>query len=843
MGTAQVTAPTGEVRLQRAPLVPAAVALILGVVAGRYAPLGTAFYVVVALVFLAAAVLTFRRPHLHIVTSAAVGLVIFASGAVHVRLSLYHLSENHVVTYTAQAPILATVRGQVVSTPMIVQPDPNLTAGYRRPARTCFFLRTEALKSDHDWLEVTGLVRVIVREPDDRLSAGQNLELVGWLGRIRPPMNPGQFDAAAAARNQHTLAYVSVESADGVTVLSDEVDSWAGRLLWRLRSLARQHWVGLGPEQDEQLLTALLIGDRHPALETLNRTMMQAGVVHFMSISGAHLAVFMGFVYLLCRLAALSPRRSAGAALAVLAVYMLLAEPNGPLLRSAIMAASLCLATILGRRASALNALALATVVLLVIDPMELFSAGFQLSFGMVAGLILLHHPVKSFLFGRWIRRRGLTVYRDSSRVRRWLSHVAADWLMSGLAISLIAYVVSVPLVAYHFGLFSPYAAVLSFLVTPLVTIILIPGYISLALAGPMPNLSYLFGRGAAGASEWLASAVGAMRWLPGLSFEVRPVGVWWVLLFYAAMALVLLRRRVPWGRVLATLAVIGLVGATAYTQRTAPAPPAAELNVLAVGAGQCVVLRTPSGATFVIDAGSRSDVEVYSQTLGPFLRSRRLPDPSAAFVSHPNTDHFGAMTGLIADRRTDQVFLSDYFIERPGSAEESAATDLLVSCRRHKVPIVRTRAGEVLQLDDRTRLEVLWPPGGRKDLADPDHANDSSLVLRITCDGRSVLLPGDATRLAQGELLGQGVDLRADVLVMPHHGGWNPNLPAFFQAVSPKVAIVSNNIDSHAPAATGPKAQFYQRLRTACRLHSTPRDGWICVRFGEGRIDVQTMR
>jgi beta-lactamase superfamily II metal-dependent hydrolase len=146
--------------------------------------------------------------------------------------------------------------------------------------------------------------------------------------------------------------------------------------------------------------------------------------------------------------------------------------------------------------------------------------------------------------------------------------------------------------------------------------------------------------------------------------------------------------------------------------------------------------------------------------------------------------------------------------------------------------------------LDDRTRLEVLWPPGERKDLADPDHANDSSLVLRITCDGRSVLLPGDATKLAQGELLGQGVDLRADVLVMPHHGGWNPSLPAFFQAVSPKVAIVSNNIDPHAPAAGGLKAQqFYQRLRTACRFHSTPRDGWICVRFGEGRIDVQTMR
>ena len=89
-------------------------------------------------------------------------------------------------------------------------------------------------------------------------------------------------------------------------------------------------------------------------------------------------------------------------------------------MRSAIMAVSLCTATILRRPHAALNAPAAAAIILLAIDPLQLFSAAFQLSFVIVAGLILLHAHVETLLFGRWKRRRGLMVFRNDQRFRRW---------------------------------------------------------------------------------------------------------------------------------------------------------------------------------------------------------------------------------------------------------------------------------------------------------------------------------------------------------------------------------------------------------------------------------------
>jgi competence protein ComEC len=160
----------------------------------------------------------------------------------------------------------------------------------------------------------------------------------------------------------------------------------------------------------------------------------------------------------------------------------------------------------------------------------------------------------------------------------------------------------------------------------------------------------------------------------------------------------------------------------------------------------------------------------------------------------------------------------------------------------------VRLRAGAKLRLDDRTTVEVLWPPAGRADLS----ANDASLVLRITCDGQRVLLPGDLDRQGLSALAAAGpaaraaaqADVRADVLVLPHHGTWRDTLPALVSAVGPKVVLASTAREPTPPQSGGQSARlFYQRLTGDYQFHSTLRDGWIQVRFGRGGIQVRSMR
>lgn len=884
---------SGKAPLVRAPLAPVAVALACGIAAGRFAPLPVGLWAVLGAGGLLTAVATLWREHLRLITIAAVGVAMFCIGAIRAHLAYFSASDQDIVTYTDARPILATIRGRVATTPQIDDGQGAPSIGYRRPPATRFVLHAEGISAKtgvpaategpppqynaagnpecggvpRGWQEVTGLMGVTIRQRDDRLRAGQRLELLGWLGRIEGPDNPGQYDWSEPARRSGMLAALTVPAADGLTILEEGspprqvaaggpdrrplLARWTGNL----RAAAREHLASCGDLESGQLLNALIIGERHPVLRSLNRIMMQAGVVHYLSISGAHLGIFLGFVYLLCRIFALTPQRSAIAVLAILGAYMVLAESRSPLLRSAIMAAGMCLATIFRRPYSLLNALAGAMVILLVAWPIELFDAGFQLSFGIVAGLILLLQPTRRWLFGRWLRRRGLMVFRqrspsrdtlrlgglDSDRLRRWLYHTGANWLMDGATMAVVAYVVSIPLVAYHFGFFSPYAAPLSLLIAAPILAVLIPGYLSIALAWPMPNLAYAVGRLADSAADALAWMVRATEALPGLSFQVRPVGVWWVFLFYAVLALAALGRRLHLGKVALAGSMLVLAGATAYTQRTAAPPPVAELNVLSVGGGQCAVLRVPSGKTYLLDAGTRSGQEVYGQVLWPFLRHERLPNPTEAFISHANTDHYNALPELLRHQRLDHAYLNECFGTQQSESDAASpvGADLLHVLSRHGVGISHLRAGDGVRLDDRTSVSVLWPPADATELG----VNDSSLVLLVTCDDTSVVVPGDIGTGPQRALVTSEQLPHAEVLLLPHHGGWKPTLPDFVAAVNPQYVLVSNVREPPGPAASEQPQGFYQRLRTAYQFYSTPRNGWIQLRFGRGEVQVTTMR
>ena len=843
--------------LRRVPLAAAAGAMAAGILAGRFLTgsfgIGSSFYAVgsaASFVFaVALAIWATRRADMHTPACVAAGATIFFLAAAHLHQAYYTVPADHVVTYTGLRASFATVRGRIVTSPMHYARSSG--HGYRGE-QTGFLLDCSAIRTADGWADAAGWLRVTIREPAEHLAAGQDVELVGTIGRFRPPLNPGQRDRAATARLNRTPAWMTVPCAGGAVVLSGD-QPWYTRAYWNVRAAARQHLGELGDEDDACVLRALVVGERDPAIAELNRTMVRAGVAHFLSISGLHLGVFLGFVYGVCRLCALTPRRGALVVLGVLAAYVLLAEPRAPLLRSAIMAAALCLAAIWRRRYCAANALAAAAIVLLMIDPLQLFMPGFQLSFAIVAALVTLHRPVRSALFGRWLRQRGLTVFRTDQPVRRWLSFALANRLMDAVTLALLAYATAAPLVAYHFGLFSPYAAPLSLLLLPLVAAVLVPGYISVALLGAMPGLSYTVGRAATAAAGGLARAVAALDALPALSLELRPVSPWWVIACYAALLAVLLARQLPLGRLLAGGAMTVCVAWTLMAQWPAARPIAAELHLLAVGNGQCAVLRAPSGRTYMLDAGTQGGYDAHASVIAPLLRAMRLPAPREAFISHANTDHYNALPAMLSAGDLRRVYLNPYFgTDAPSpSLNESTAASFMFALADAGTELVRLEAGQSVMLDDRTRVEVLWPRAGEREQWS---VNDTSLVLRITCDGKSVLLPGDLDAPGQTALLRSGQVLACDVLVLPHHGGWEESLSAFFDAVDPQIVLVSGRGGPHvellpAPGETAQspaeqrKVEFYRRIGTTRRCYTTGRDGWIRVRFGRGEVSVVTMR
>jgi len=365
-------------------------------------------------------VVTLRWNHLRLLTSISIGISVFALGAGRFCTSYYSVAADSIVSCTPiDRSMLATVRGRIDSFPQLITPE--VEYGYKGKQKILFLLQSQQVKTTSGWVPVSGLVRVSVYEPYKTFAPGDTVELVGEMGRYRGRPNPGGYDARDAGRKNGTWVWFRVKTSSAATVINSSSGGWS-RWLWRMRATVQQRLTESGDIQSGQLLSALILGDRHQVLGKLNRIMVRAGIAHFLSISGLHLGVFLGFVYAICRLVWMSRRTSAIVMLVILGAYLMLAEARAPLLRSAIMATMLGLSVITGRRNSSINALAAAAIILLLIDPLQLLAPGFQLSFAIVAGLILLHNRIHEILFGWWIRRRGLMVYRREQRFRRWMS-------------------------------------------------------------------------------------------------------------------------------------------------------------------------------------------------------------------------------------------------------------------------------------------------------------------------------------------------------------------------------------------------------------------------------------
>ena len=562
---------------------------------------------------------------------------------------------------------------------------------------------------------------------------------------------------------------------------------------------------------------------------------------HYLSVSGAHVGMLMSAVWLIGLLAGTSRRSCALWAMVAVTAYAILAEPRPPILRATVMADLFCLAVLFRRPVRSANWLALAAIILLAINPTQLFLPGFQLSFITVTVIIYLSpvvHDAGRRLVDRALRRDDPLLMPDIQRrlnepstlrkvVGRVLS-VLGWWL----AFVVSAWMVSLLLSAHHFQRVAIWGWLNNFLVFPLIWLTEIAGLAKTVLTAIAPPIAGLPGILLAGLTNTLIALVGLLARLPGSGMPTPAVPGW---LTVAGLAVLALWIVAPWlqirGRWVATFA-LGFVALAAWRLAPAGSSDTLHLNVLAVGDGTACVIALPNGRTFIYDIGSSPPYDLERWTVGPLLAHRHARRVDAVVVSHPNIDHFSGLRQLIERRSVGEVIAAPHFehLTNPGDA----GGRLLAEVRSEGTPWHTVVRGDALDDTGNVEIEVLWPPP----LAELDitRSNDTSIVLRMTCAGYRVLLCGDIQTLAQRELMARG-DLDADVLILPHHGGVVGNTRAFLEAVNPTYCIRSSGQrDVHTDNGL-------LELVADRRYFNTADDGAVQVRITPSRLTVQPWR
>lgn len=649
-------------------------------------------------------------------------------------------------------------RGEVVTVPVLVQEV--VARGHVSEVHT----RVLVIATDRAWTY---------------LIPGQELRVAGRLAPARP--------------HSPTVALLQVRGPPPTAAPAP----WRDRAAADVRAGLRSAVAGLGPDE-RGLVPGLVLGDTSNLPPDLEADFRVAGLSHVVAVSGSNLALLLGVVLGLARLAGARLRALPVIGVITVVTFVFIARPEPSLLRASVMGVVGVLGLAAGRRGRAAPALCAAVVVLLLVDPWLARSYGFALSVAATAGLIFLAPP--------------------------WRDHLATRmpkaWA-TALAVPAAAQAACGPVIVLLTDEVGLVAIAANLLAVPAVPPAMLLGVLA-AITWPVcPPLARMFAELAGVPAWWIVTVARHAADVPGASLPWVPGVRGALVLALVTLAIVTVRQV----RVVALVA--GLLAGMLVIRPSVPLPPLLSgpwpprdwvLVACDVGQGDALVLNAASGAAVVIDAGP--DAEAVDRCLDR-LDIRVIP---YLLLTHFHADHVEGLPGVLRGRRVAEIGVSP-LRDPPGQAEQ-------VRRWTGRIPITQPAPGEQ-RATGLVAWRVLWPS---RLIAEGSPANNASVVLLAEVRGVRILLTGDVEPPAQAALHRLQPGLRADVLKVPHHGSAHQHA-GFLASLGARIAIASAGADNdygHPAPST-----LRVLLQAAMQVARTDRHGDVAVLVRDGGLAV----
>ncbi len=593
-----------------------------------------------------------------------------------------------------------------------------------------------------------------VLPPD--IKPGERWQFVVRLRRPHGTLNPHGYDFEAYALEQNIRAtgYIRVQKA--APEANRKRDDFAGGFTARVDRLRYQIRERMNAALEDKpyrgVLVALAIGEQTAIPADEWKVFWRTGVGHLISISGLHITMFASMFYMLsfliwARIPALALRLPAqraavlAGALAALS-YSLIAGFSVPTQRTLFMLSAVAIALWMGRATSATRMLSWALLAVLLFDPWAVLAPGFWLSFGAVASIFY----VTAHRTGQLSTLKGAA-----------LTQVAVTLGLLPMTLALFQEVSLVSPIANAFAI-------------PLVSLVVVP----ITLLGAVLPFDFLLTL----AHEIMAWCYAALAWLaetPSAVWQSHAPQPWAVVLALIGCAWMLLPRGAGprW---------LGAAFVLPMFLILPPAPKSGEvwITLLDVGQGLATVVRT-ANHTLVYDTGPRynPDVDSGNRIVVPYLRGEGIRALDALIVTHADEDHSGGAKSIIDTRNPKWVMTS---MDR--------TNDKNIETLKNAAEVIRCDMRDSWHWDG-IDFDILHPT--KDDYAEENRkTNDLGCVLKIIAPGGTVLMTADVEKKSETEMIERDADaLKADVLVVPHHGSKTSSTEAFLDAVKPKIALI----------------------------------------------------
>lgn len=674
----------------------------------------------------------------------------------------------HLARELGGEPRPVTVRGAVMS-----EPKTSATGS------ASFLLQAESIEIDGETRPCRAKLFARWRHA---VEFGDELKLFGTAERVGQPRNPGEFDMRSYLARQDVHRELIVRYPENGAVLNHAGGNWILRAAqksrgWMQATLCRD----LEDSPDVTgAISGMVLGLRHQTPEDIEEPFQQTGTLHLFAVAGLHVGIVARLLWIVATVMRLPRKWTIALIIPALLFYAAITGLHTSSVRAALMSAVLLGGFVVERRVFALNSLAAAATLILCWDSNELFSIGFQLSFSVVAAIVLLAEPTFRFLCRRFESDSFLP--RSLFNARRRALNQSLFWFARAGSVSFAAWIGSLPFMLWHYHLLTVISLVANLVVVPIAFFVLAGGLLSM-VAAPF--------------SSWLSIVFNNANWA----------------LTKIILGAVQLFAHVPGGH--------------SYVEHPHwPGGASLEINVLDLKSGGAVHVRTANG-DWLFDAGSARD---YDRVVRQYLRSRGVNRLDGLVLTHGDGGHIGGASGVLLDFHPRQLM-------------DTAMPDRSPIHRKLIAELARTRdrrrlcaAGDEFDLSPNVKARILFPPRG----LEREQADDQALVIQLAVAGESrVLIMSDSGVATEEFLLRTYPDLRSDIVVKGQHYSGVSGSDAFLDSVHPQ-AIVATSRDF--PESERIKDEWTQRVGArSIKLFRQDETGAVRIRIFRHRWEATT--
>ena len=729
----------------------------------------------------------------------------------------------------------AIVEGSI-DRPVVIRRNPladSVRGKDQSPWQSVIELQSDRIRVGEDLVPCRGRAMVVCSGRLDHYLPGDVIRVHGALVNIVAPTNPGENDLRPVYRRRGIHVRIDVDRETQIEQIGHHWDF--DRPIAVIANESRELLLKHTGDASGPLAVALVIGQRDFVDPETRDLLLVTGTAHLLSVSGLHLAI----VIVLANWIAMLLRFPFGANIAwvllVCCLYTAITGGRPPVMRAAVLVGMLMFSLWFKRPTQPINTLSLAGLILIAINPENLFHVGVQLSFLAVGTLFLC--GARTITQSRSVdlaleneRQLDALLQSSQSHYVRY-ARIAWFWIARMVWYSGCVTAISIPLVWHQFHVVSFVSVATNVILSPLLFFTLASGVATVVVGWVFESAASVPGYLCGLFLQWMRSIIGVAAEVPCGHFWLPSPPAWSVAVFYLVIVGSLFwspgrassRFRYGW-------IVVWMV--TAWMMATTPPPMDQgmfEATFVDVGHGTSVVMRDDVGHVFLYDCGRMANETGSSRDIDAALWSIGATRLDAIFLSHADSDHYNAIPGVLRRFRVDRIITPPGMLTQP----ESGLLPIRTAIDAAAVPVVEAFESSVVAKIPQ-QFAFLHPPSWRLDGND----NANSLVLRIDVGGKTLVLPGDLEPPGTEALINKLRPPPGGALMAPHHGSLTMNAESILQWSRPAEVIVSGGKRARKPAVRA------MLNTTGAGVYVTAEVGAVRVRISEdGKIEVRSWK